>query len=276
MSTLYVFGDSYTQGHHQLETYPAYKQFKEFRGGELFELWSELLANKLGMGLENHGWAGACNEQVFSRVCNHCYKFKKGDIVIVNWTYPTRFPWANEKWNEYMTIHGGPMDIITEHTRKEILINRFHSRYVKTLYEYEKIIDKLAEAIGFDIYFWSADNTIIYNLPSKKKNKRKYIINDLIANGETLFYEIFRRGGKTIQEESNKTIEDTHLGESGHKIQAELFYSYITNTEYPNHQYMDLNYFQNPHLAKHNDPVRINKHELTTDFVQPKSKWKIL
>jgi hypothetical protein len=94
----------------------------------------------------------------------------------------------------------------------------------------------------------------------------------LISSGETVFHEIFRRGGKTIRQESNRTIDDTHLGESGHRIQYELFYNYITNNLYPSADYVELEYFENPHLEKHNDPVRINKHELEPSFVKPDSK----
>jgi hypothetical protein len=41
---------------------------------------------------------------------------------------------------------------------------------------------------------------------------------------------IIKMGGKTIFEETDgKVIDMIHLGESGHIIQSELFYNYITS-----------------------------------------------
>jgi hypothetical protein len=43
---------------------------------------------------------------------------------------------------------------------------------------------------------------------------------------------IMFKGGETIYMETNHVVEDdTHLGEKGHKIQAELFYEYILKYE---------------------------------------------
>jgi hypothetical protein len=262
-NTLFVFGDSFTQGHHNFETYGAYADFKKYRGGKLFDLWPTILSKKLNLDLENHGHAGTGNDDIFSSICENIDKIKKGDVVIIGWTFITRFRWVIEN-GFWRTIHGGPDDSISESTRKEILINRFNPRYAITIYEYEKIIDVLSKSVGFDVYYWSAENNLIYCLPNK--NQRKYLINDLIKPGETLFFEIFRRGGKTIQEESNNTISDIHLGESGHKIQGELFYNYIMNIEEEPCEYVNLtpdeNPFLTPHLAPNYDPVRIHEYQL--------------
>lgn len=263
MNKLYVFGDSFTQGHHRFESYPAYADFKELRGGKLFDLWSTILTNKLGFKLENLGHAGTGNEEIFSILCQNVNKFQKGDIVIINWTFITRFRWVIDN-GFWQTVHGGPMDGIGETTRKEILLNRFHPRYAMLIYEFETIIDRLAESVGFEVFYWSAENNLIYNLPNK--NQRKYIISEFIKPGETLFFEIFRRGGKTIEQESDYKIGDVHLGESGHKIQGEMFYNYIMNIEQPIVEYIDLNKIKSPHpnthLAPNYDPVRVHEWEL--------------
>lgn len=264
MSTLYVFGDSFTQGHHNLETYPAYDEFKKLRGGKLFDLWSQILANKLGFDLKNYGNAGASNDDIFSFICDNIIRVKSGDIVIINWTFITRFRWVDSdgKWR---TIHGGPDYSISESTRKETLINKFNSKWESIIYQYENIIDVLSKSVGFNVYYWSAENNLIYNSPNK--NLKKYIISELINPGETLFHEIFRRGGKTIEEESNYTIGDIHLGESGHKIQGNLFFNYISGIDESKVDYVNLDEMKtinhiNPHLEPNSDPVRIHKKEL--------------
>jgi hypothetical protein len=52
----------------------------------------------------------------------------------------------------------------------------------------------------------------------------------------TLFNEVNKRGGMTIFRETNEEIPDTHLGESGHKIQADLFYEYLTDVQTINNE----------------------------------------
>ena len=43
---------------------------------------------------------------------------------------------------------------------------------------------------------------------------------------------IMFKGGETIYMETNHVVEDdTHLGEKGHRVQAELFYEYILKYE---------------------------------------------
>ena len=53
-------------------------------------------------------------------------------------------------------------------------------------------------------------------------NDEKYI-----GAGGYFFETISHYGGKTVQEETNYECTDNHLGESGHRVQSELFYNYI-------------------------------------------------
>ena len=190
MNNLFVFGDSYTQGHYKIE-YENYEKYKKLRGGILFDLWSEILSKKLDLILYNFGHSGCGNDEIFSRVCNNIGLIQKNDILIINWTYITRFRWADNTW--FKTIHGGPDPSIKESTRKEILLNKLNPIWRNLIYEYEKIIDRLAETIGFDVYYWSADNNLIYNL--SEKNQRKYIGIEILPE----YYKIIE---KRLQEET--------------------------------------------------------------------------
>ena len=65
-------------------------------------------------------------------------------------------------------------------------------------------------------------------------NQKKYILHNIIdkkASGHRghFFNTIKKYGGQTIFEETNNIISDIHLGESGHRVQFELFYEYINN-----------------------------------------------
>ena len=129
---------------------------------------------------------------------------------------------------------------IRDQTRLDIIENRTtYNLYVDEVYDYENIIDLLSKSIGFDVYYWSADSNIIYNLSEDNLHQKKYIINDLIifkndkyvGAGEYFFETINYYGGKTVQEETNFNCTDNHLGESGHRVQSELFFNYIMKYE---------------------------------------------
>jgi hypothetical protein len=45
MRTLHLFGDSFTQGHLLDTFFPRYKEWREFRGGNLPLCWGDLLSN---------------------------------------------------------------------------------------------------------------------------------------------------------------------------------------------------------------------------------------
>ena len=105
--------------------------------------------------------------------------------------------------------------------------------------EYEQIIDKVSQLVGFDVYYWSVENNLISNLDNYK-DQRKYLLNKFINPYESSLIEIFRRGGKRIKEESNNMVDDIHLGESGHQIQGELFYDHIKGLDSAPIQYVPL------------------------------------
>ena len=258
MNTLHLFGDSFTEGHKLDTTFPWYKVWKERRGGNLPPVWHELLSEKLGMKTNVKAIGGSSNHETFHTICENSDLFKKDDIVIINWSYINRFRWASTlrdmNGNEVMRM-GKPINIwvrmglnksdhyqyvITESTQMEIAVKiSEHPFYVDEIYNYEKIIDNLCKNVGCDVYYWSTDHKIINTLPNEILNQKKYICNQYAGNFEvnkdspngnyyfTIFREIYKRGGKTIEQETNDEIPDTHLGESGHRIQSEMFYEYL-------------------------------------------------
>ena len=249
MATLFGFGDSFTGGHFQDKHFRPYQQWREYRGGDLPPIWIDLLGTKLGMEVKNYGHGGNSNQETFETICINCNQFKKGDIVIINWTEVTRFRWVCkgnfrasegiydvEYWRR-IQVASDDGDCIDKSVKINIVNNRTNKLYIEEIYNYEKIIDELANSIGFTVFYWSGDSNIIYTSPPEKLHQKKYIINDLIIEKDPLFHDdiggtffktIRKYGGMIVKEETNGACTDTHLGESGHRVQYELFYDYIT------------------------------------------------
>ena len=258
MNTLHTFGDSYTEGHPEDCTFPPFIEWKKFRGGTLPKSWVELLGEKMGMNILNHARGGNSNCQIFEDVCKHSQNFTKRDIVIINWTYKSRFRWSSFETlpdgnPQYFDKYGKPCDswrrmatneynkdydFITKETKNEILTNRMSKLYSDEIYQYMNLLEQYSKSKEFYIYFWSTDNEIIYNLPPNEFKVKKYLLHDILEVGNyhkihiggDLLSHIIKMGGKTILNETNGFVKDMiHLGELGHKIQSDLFYNYIKN-----------------------------------------------
>jgi hypothetical protein len=248
MTTLFGFGDSFTGGHFQDKTFKPYIKWKEFRGGNLPPIWIDLLGEKLNMDVMNYGHGGNSNQETFETICKNSHQFKKGDLVIINWTEVHRFRWAgigNHRAGEGLfdvpywrriSAASDDHEEIRDQTKMDIIENKSSILYIDEIYNYEKIIDSLSNAVGFNVFYWSGDSNVIYTLPKEKLYQKKYIINDLIIEnnnpnvfkvGGVFFDTIKKYGGLTVKEETNGDCTDTHLGESGHRVQFELFYNYI-------------------------------------------------
>jgi hypothetical protein len=229
MGKLFLFGCSYTAEYSfDLGLNHAYSDYYKFRGGNFPPTWGQVLASKLNLDLVNYGKGGNGNDQIFQDICKHSSEFKSGDIVIIEWSYIARFRMAHFEGNKWCNF--GPVDnsyeIIDKDTVNNILVNRTHELYIEQIYDFQNIIESLSKALGFRLYFWSADYQIIY--PNEKINKQtKYIGNEYIKKEETIFNEVFRRNGQRLLEETNGLIKDLHFGESGHRILGEIFYSHI-------------------------------------------------
>ena len=44
---------------------------------------------------------------------------------------------------------------------------------------------------------------------------------------DNTFSLVIKNGGQWIIDETNNEVNDFHMGESGHKVQSDLFYEYI-------------------------------------------------
>lgn len=268
---LWTFGDSYTAGIlPDIDHFTPYVEYLKCLGiskEEFPECWGYQLAKKLNFEYETVSVGGSSNEEIFNNICTKSSEFKKGDIVIINWTYLNRFLWAlpKELWD--LNNKGGfPMGkfrraginvhideilekIGTKETYEMVGSNNSMDSWIEIVLNYEKIIDSLAKSVGFDVYYWATEHKI-HSYLGKEYNQRKYICNDIareyIEDGlptfrnldnfpvELIMMAMKRYGASSISDETGGLVDDRHhFGIRGNEVQSELFYSWIMNKEYP-------------------------------------------
>lgn len=238
MSTLWTFGCSYTADYHPLinpdGTPNNYTKFKEYRGGSLPDVWPYRLAKMLNYECKNLGLGGACNSQIFLEFCNVCSEIKEDDMVIVGWTQLSRFMIPeniNPSTRKFTPVHPNGFENLQKkssgfstQTLAEIIVEKSEPIWTSVIYEWDNLMSDLAISKKFHIFFWSSDSKIIYPDIDKLKNKKNYLLPQ--AKDGVISY-VMKSGGKTVEKETKGTVQDYHLGDSGHQKQAELFYDNI-------------------------------------------------
>jgi hypothetical protein len=241
-NTLYTFGCSFTEdfkSFFESEFDTLRKRYMvNHLNGAVPKSWPEVLSEKLNMNLVNraavHGHQyenhreGNCNSSIFNNICHMCDEFKKGDVVIVEWSFMVRFKWATDWGMITILPNQSPKSLINENVAEEIIVNRYNKVWVDELFVMMKMLNKLSESIGFDIYYWTVDNEILNHKMKTIVNDQRWLLSDQIMN-KYYFSLINDNGGFSISDETNGTIDDTHLGVTGHNVLSNLFYDYIIN-----------------------------------------------
>lgn len=231
MSTLFTFGCSHTESYETTSIVEEYKNYFEYRGGNYPEVWATILAKKLNFDVKNYGWSSSTNLEILKKVFNHINEVKKDDIVIIQWSYAHRFNWIELDKNRWQKMGVNyKFDFIHNQTYMDVIEQITHPLYCSLIYDNEPILEYIAKLIGFKIYYWSVEYEIIHNLPDDLKNNKKYLIPSKFNNNQPFkgsLDVIIENGGEFIYDETNFTVNDCHLGEKGHKVQAELFYKHI-------------------------------------------------
>ena len=240
-NTLWTFGCSFTAEWHPLDNDPPnnYDLYKKWRGGNLPPVWPTVLAEKLGMNLQNKGQGATGNDDIFIKFCNSSHLFNQGDVVIVGWTQILRYLLAIED-------EGGKLVNILPNMEypqfdykvlNYITVNRDNHAWYNQLVGYIKLIINYCNSIGVSVYFWTSDTT---TYPSVKKhiNPKKsfhFIDWDYGEIFETLrstYYPNNQQDFKIqIKHETNGEVPDAHLNEKGHRMQADLIYNHIIKNE---------------------------------------------
>lgn len=275
---LWTFGDSFTAGIlpdiNHFVNYIEYIDYLGISKEEVPENWGYQLAKKLNFSYETFSMGGASNQEIFFNISKNSHKFKKGDIIIINWTYLSRFLWGLEKkdyiqWEmkEYTgsSVYGKfrrtsisekgeeMLKYAEKNVYEKIGLNRSLECWFDELDNFENIIETLCKSIGVEVFFWGIELNY-YKRKESELNKRKYICNDIIANyidknknkfkkrpPGIFFIAMHSYGVTSIWNETDGNVNDMqHRGINGNNKQAELFYSYIKKTEYPEKTHEDI------------------------------------
>jgi hypothetical protein len=161
MRKIWTFGDSFTQGflpqfdpnNPWADNYCKWKGFVP-------KVFGEILSAKFDLELRNIGKYGSCNDDIFQRFIEHADQIKPDDIVIVGWTYATRFKIATYE-NDFMTISHiqEKQPAYTDmgmNGINEMLYNRNkYSVYFKDVINYSKMIRMFCKDCL--VIFWNFD-----------------------------------------------------------------------------------------------------------------------
>jgi len=196
---LHTFGASHTQGYLDMN-FRTYKQYRDWLGvsdvKDMPPIWVELLSKKLKCdSYINHGQGGASNAEIFFsftktlRVDNGAPNApQKGDIVIINWASTLRQMWIKD--NAFVSMASANQ--IHEEDEKKIPFiretydnirdKRRHPQFIWETRNYENIIDYLSKLVGFKVYYWFTDDTLLATTKGFfDGGTDKYLIWDLIT-----------------------------------------------------------------------------------------------
>ena len=183
-NSLHIFGCSFSSPYHE-ET-DEYRRYKAFCGGSFPNTWFELLSNKMNLNLINHGIPGAGNDMIFNRIIEQIRTISKDDVVIIGWSFLSRFMWANHETRKWVNMNFGRNhsvlngnEDITEKTSNEIVFNRT-SNFFKNVFDL--LIGLTCIGFlgpGFEIK-WLSSN-IIYG-----------VIKFIVSETSLFFFVIFR------------------------------------------------------------------------------------
>lgn len=217
MGKLWVFGDSnsalYTDRTMKLQDWV--KPYIDYLGYEP-KNFSQILAEKLNLELENYGMGGSDNYTIFETLFNQMKKFdKENDVIFVGLTDTSRFRIV-DKTNFRSIAVGGRNDnlSVSSDAISEILTNRMHPLFAKEFENYVNLFKMVLD--GYKVYFWTLFDPL---------RESKGIINIM-----KLGY-LYKRGNITcIKQETEGLVNDGHFGEKGNLLLAELFYTFLNET----------------------------------------------
>lgn len=236
MSKLWTFGCSFT-AEYDFTSYikPGQSEesennnirYRNYRGGEVTDVWPTIVARELGLEKENMGYPGFSNYRIFNRFVANCHRIQSGDTVIVEWSRKERFDIVNNnmgRYHQWVSVIPSEAHSHIQYDLKvmqQILVNRTNMIWCDEVYSFMKLIKELSLAKQFELYFWSADKYIINKEDKEFKSKYKC----LVPEADTDMTKFLRQyGAKSFHEETLRELpDDEHYGEVGHKVMAEYF-----------------------------------------------------
>lgn len=211
MSTLWAFGDSQTYGAGCRPGDIVYESYVEYKKDE-DNVWSFLLAEKLGYSCNNMGIPGASNDTILDTIIDNFDVIQSGDIVIIGKTFHERFDIPNgDKLHPIFGEIGSISDALgypNDRTNEEIttLINFIYYYATNSLYEkrqnkrFDFIKNQLKQK-GVSVFEWKNDdkNTMLFERiinHTKGKVKDKHYSFNGHRDFSNYMYALIQNGGK--------------------------------------------------------------------------------
>lgn len=248
-NTLWTFGCSFTA-----EYYPVgqdfgrsnYDDYKDWRGGNLPDVWPTILSKKLNYNLQNRGIGASSNYTIFSQFIKSIEQIKKNDIVIIGWTSLLRYRISKKmpsdvgenKFADILPLVDFNDEFyeqtgFTKNTIDTILYNRGHEIWSQEVWEWCKIIKEYCKSKLVTCLFWTSDD-LLFNQYIDKIIFDEYFIKTPDGNGDIFGYlktpdtsDSNPNLKTTILAETLGDVKDVHFGEFGHIRQSNYFYNYL-------------------------------------------------
>lgn len=215
--TLWVFGDSYSEGFETLSM--KYKSFEEYVNykGYVPKNYVDFLQNHFSYNVKNRGKAGVSNATILKEIIESSDKIDKEDIIIINWTSISRFRVSSvdgDFWDIVTTENVEPVEgLLSQTTLEEMKVNRIHKNvFYKEILEYVKIIKRLFPTNHIIFWTWDFPYDVVGNAT--------------ITELRGILTPI--KQFETIINETGQVINDHHYSENGHN---ELFQLLKDNIE---------------------------------------------
>ena len=244
MNTLWSFGDSFSE---EVDNLPSNSEriayIKEYLNGETYKTWPGVVADKLNYNYRNHAATsgndfkylgrGNSNDSMFFNVAEYSSEFKQGDIVIIGFTNPGRYQVpTNNGFNGVWTIL--PNQDYGPDTERYLqwCVDRDNSDYyVYEIMQRFKLLESLAKAVGFTIYYWNWTGQFE---ETPDINLDKWILYQVTKNKLGMGHLLETIGvtdNRTIKGETNGKLTDQHWGKITNDTLGNIFYKYIKNNK---------------------------------------------
>lgn len=249
MNRLWTFGCSFTAEYDPIDgIYSPFEnnfdRYYRFRNNNFPDTWTTILANKVGRLPMNCAIGGSSNYGILNQFIEVCDLIQKGDIVVFGWTHLGRFIAVNNEhdiFNQVLPFGAEYNDLgLSKRTVEEIQVNRTNPLWGKEVYGWVRFINAYVKNIGAESYHWTSDERIFDYHTKNWMEDNLIVVDDIdvlenpnIVDKHNMLWYIThqmhygnKQMGKII-DETNGLIQDGHMGEFGHKVQANLFYKNI-------------------------------------------------
>jgi len=226
MSSIWTFGDSAVERNIRLR--PDMPNH---------ETWTEILAKKLGMKLQDYSWGGSSLDFTYYQYRNNLSRFNKGDIIIIGLTDLCR-GWFYEKTPNLSSQHRiNSSEYVSDDHKKaiDIYFNDFFREDVEThiLHNFLDTLVYHQEKYGVKIITFSTEKYTYdrVNIPKELTGANGVLWQDAsmgeVIEGREAYDKIFYN----IQYGKKTDTRLNHVSEPNHAIWADKMYESIHTGE---------------------------------------------